>query len=181
MNIKKTAHFIQALNSKQFQSYLIVFLSGTFICVIAMIYLFFSYSQDLVTQIKKLEVFANRSGKVLAEHQRLLSDQEQLHALFSKDKEFNIKIYFEQFYKQQGITPVKGWDSTSKVISPQLTEILLNATFKGMTMEKVVTVLDAFEKKDVVYLKELSIRAEGNKQVTCEIQLATAHYKKQIE
>lgn len=181
MNIRKVAHFIQSLNVRQFQQYLIAFLVGVFLCVLMIMYLSFSYSQELVIKIKKLEVLANKSSKVLAEYQRLMLEQEQLHDLFAKEKEFNIKIYFEQFCKQQGITPVKGWDTTSKNINPQLTEILLNATFKGMTMEKVVSILDAFEKKEVVYIKELSIRAEGNKMLTCEIQLSTALYKRQSE
>ena len=181
-HIKKASLFLQVLTKKQFFYYVLFFLITVFICAIATQYLFFSYSHDLMYQIKKIETLSNKAQKILAEQERLFAEKKKLQELFLKDKTFtDIKVYFEQFYKEQGLVPVKGWDTTQREMSPQHTEVLLNATFKGLSMQKVVGILDAFQKKEVVYVKGLTIRSEANKQIAVDILLATALLKQPIE
>lgn len=182
VQIKKVSSYLQSLTKRQFLIYILGFLSAIFVIAIATIYFFFSYSHDLEFQIKKTALLSQRSQAIIAEHERLVAEKKKLQELFAKDKEFSdIKVYFEQFYKQQGLTPVKGWDTTAREVSSDYTEVLLNATFKGLSMQKIVTMLDAFQKKEVVYVKGLTIRSEGSKQVSADILLATAQQKQSAE
>lgn len=179
--LKDLSTHIQALSPKQLHNYLIIFVSGIIIAVIGVAYTTYSKSDALVKRIKKLEGLANRSASVIIEHKRLMAEQDRLQELFTQDQKFDIKIFFEEFCKEQSVSPLKGWNTASKDVTPNVSEITLSASFKGLAMEKLVRILDALEKKEIIYVKDLSIRNEGNKQISCDIKLATTSYKRKQE
>lgn len=172
---------IQALSLKQLHHYLAAILCTILVAVLGVSYFIYSKSDELVKKIKKLETLANKSAHVLSEYQRLVAEQDRLKELFTQDQRFDIKIFFEDFCKEQSISAVKGWSTASKDISPSIAEVTLNASFKGLTMDKLVKVLDALQKKEIIYVKDLVIRSEGSKQISCDIKLATMSYKQKQE
>jgi hypothetical protein len=131
-----------------------------------------------VEQIVALQKLSDKSAFVLAEHEQLMQEQQRLQGLFEQEKDFNIRVLFEQFYKQLRLTPEAGWNATSNDIGDKFTETVLQATFKSQTMQSVAQIIDSLDKKETIYFKEVTIRSEPNQRLTIELKLGTVRPKK---
>ncbi len=94
-----------------------------------------------------------------------------------KNKDFSLNQYFETFYKAQAIKPEDGWSSSTTILNAQFDEVELPATFKGQTTQKLVSILQEIEKQEIVYVKDLKVRADKNKTIVFDIVLATLRKK----
>jgi len=176
--IVKIAEIIQSLDSKKFQQYLLLFLICIATSVVALIFYINNQSLEIIKQTKRIETFANKSVKLLSSFQKLKQEETRISEMLEKDKEFNIKSYFEQFCKDQNLTPESGWEDTKiQDISEKFSEIELSSTFKGLTTDKIVSILEALDKKKIIYTKEVIVKSEGNKKISLELNLATIKAK----
>jgi len=173
----KIAQFIHALNKKEFEKYLIATLVGIALLTGAISYYIYTKSSALLVQIKTLENLANKSAQILADNQRVQQQEDRFKQMLEKDPDFTINGFFEKFCRDMDISPETGWVARSETITDKMDEISIPATFKGQTTEKLVKVLDALVKKEMVYTKELRMRSEPNKKITFDITIATNRYK----
>lgn len=175
--IVKLANNIQELSTKNFQRYLLLFLGGIATLIIAMIFYINNASLETIKQIKQLENLANKSVKVLSTYQKLQQDESNISEILEKDKEFSIRAYFEQFYKDQGVNP-ENWDTkTLEIGSDKFIEIELPVNFKGLTTDQVVKMLETLDKKKILKIKEVNLKSEGNRKISLELTLATIKAK----
>lgn len=172
--------FLQELSKKEFERYLLIFLATVLAVALGIVYYISSTSTEYVNQIVTLQRLSDQAARVLAENDLLLQEQQRIQILFEQEKDFNIKSYFEQFCKQQNIVAEPGWDASSSDIGDKFTETVLQATFKGQSMQKIVQVIDALDKKETTYLKEVTIRSEANQKITTELRIGTVRPKKGI-
>jgi hypothetical protein len=178
--VKITKH-IQSLSKKQIQRYFLVFLLGSGVCVLGMIYFVYSKSLVLVNEIKRLESLANKATKVLGEDQKMEDESLRIQGMLDKEKDFNIRSYFESFCQSQGL-PIQGWsDTRTREINDKFDEIYLPASFKGQKTEKLVKILEEFYKKEIIYVKNLRIKQEPDKKISFEITIATKAMKRGVE
>jgi hypothetical protein len=119
---------------------------------------------------------------MFAEYERLQQKEDQLQNLLKQYKEFNMNTFFEQFYKEQNMTPEANWGTVPVPIegNENFDEVILNATFKNQTTEKLTKMLDALDKKENVYIKDLVIRNTFNKKIDFDISLASMRYKRTL-
>lgn len=171
---------LQELSKKEFERYLVIFLAAVLAVALGIVYYISSTSSEYVNQIITLQRLSDQAARVLAENDQLLQEQQRIQSLFEQEKDFNIKSYFEQFCKQQNITAEAGWDADSSDIGDKFTETVLHATFKGQSMQKIVQIIDALDKKETTYLKEVIIRSEPNQRITTELRIGTVRPKKGI-
>jgi hypothetical protein len=176
----KIMSVLQELSKKEFERYLIIFLAIVLVTALGIVYYISSTSTGYIEQITSLQRLSDKTALVLAENDQLLQEQQRIQALFEQEKDFNIKSYFELFCKQQNITAEAGWDTTSSDIGDKFTETILQATFKGQSMQKIVQVIDALDKKETTYIKEVTIRSEPNQKITTELRIGTVRPKKGI-
>jgi hypothetical protein len=174
----KFAQVLQSLPQKQFERYVLIFLVGVSCLVGGVTYYIYSQSGQLVDRIKKLEELSNKSMQILGDNAKAQQEAQRIQELLDKDKDFNIKSYFETFYKEQGITPEPGWDTKQEEINERISEVSLSALFKGLSMEKLVKILSALGAKPVVYVKDIAIKSESNKKLNFELTIATRIIKK---
>lgn len=174
----KIMTLIRSLSKKEFERFLAVLLGGILVITLGIVYYIWSASTAYVDQIISLQRLSDKAALVLAENEQLMQEQLRLQSLFDQEKDFNIKAYFEQFYKQFNIVPEAGWDAKSTDIGDKFTETMLQATFKGQTMQKVTQIIEALDKKDTIYLKEVTIRSEPNQRVAVELKIGTVRPKK---
>ncbi len=172
--------FLQELSKKEFERYLLIFLGIVVIISLGIVYYISSTCASYVEQITNLQRLSDKTAYVLAENEQLLLEQQRIQTLFEQEKDFDIKVYFEQFCKQQNIAAQAGWNTSSTDIGDKFTETVLQATFKGQTMQKIVQIIDALDKKETTYLKEVTIRSEPNQKVTAELRIGTVRPKKGI-
>ncbi len=177
----KIATTLQELSKKQIQQYLLAFLCG--VCLVAggMIYWIYLESNELLLEIKKIETLSKKSTKILADNEHMQIEARRIQELFDQNKDFTIKSFFETFCKEQGLVAEPGWTSRVEESNDRFDEVVLAATFKKQTTEKLVNVLIALDKKDIVYIKDLTTKNEGDKKISFDITIATKNMKKGFE
>ena len=176
------AIYIQNLNKKDFEKYLVLFLIGITILSGIYVYRIYHKSTLLVKQIKNIEKLAQKTAKMVADNKRLQQKEEQLEELLKRYKEFSMKTFFEQFYSQHNLTPEAGWETIALPIegNDKFDEVVLSATFKNQNTQVLVKVLDTLDKKEMVYIKGLTIKHQPDKKITFELTIATMKYKRAL-
>lgn len=178
----KIATFLQSLTKKQFQQYLLMFIGG--VCIVAggMMYWFYSQSTNLLLEIKKIEGLSQKANRIIVDNEHMQQEARRVQDLFEQNKDnFTIKSFFETFCKEQGLTPEPGWSSRTEETNDRFDEIVLTASFRKQITEKLIKILIALDKKDIIYIKDLTVKNEGNKQISFDITLATKIMKKGFE
>src|SRR5271154_5949402 len=99
--VVKITQYIQQLTKKEFERYLIISLVSVSLFMGGIVYFIYTKSSDMIKQIKKLETLATKSVKIMNDYEQLQQDEERFLGILGKQKDFNIKIYFEQFCKEQ--------------------------------------------------------------------------------
>lgn len=180
-NIKTTlsgfVELIHSLDKKQFDKYLLMFIGGL-VCVATLsIYFVYTSCKTLEADIIRLQATKKKTRRLLADYASIMAEETRLQGVLDQHKNFNLKVYFEQFCKEQGFNAAPGWDVSTNSINAQVDEIALTATFKGLTTESLVKMLQEYDKTEIVYIKNLRIKTEKDKKITCEIALATVKTK----
>lgn len=178
----KIATFLQGITKKQFQQYLLMFLGG--VCIVAggMMYWFYTQSNSLLLEIKKIEGLSQKANRIIVDNEHMQQEARRVQELFEQNKDsFTIKSFFETFCKEQSLTPEPGWTSRTEESNDRFDEIVLSASFRKQITEKLVSILVALDKKDIVYIKDLTVKNEGNKQINFDITIATKIMKKGFE
>lgn len=177
--LQSLSETIQQLSQKELQKYLIIVLAIAVTLISSIIYYTYSTSSQLAHDIKKTGRLARKSIRLMSQYEKLQEEENRLKDLLAKHKDFNVKIYFEQFCKQHGITPEPGWNTSIDIINEKFEEVTLPATFKDQDTQKLVQILEKFDKNELIYVKSLSIRPEkykknkAAKKISFDITLAT--------
>lgn len=179
--LNKFAAHIQNLEHKEFKKCLIIFLCSATSFFGIMTYYIYQKKADIITHTKQMQIQAEKARKIIADNRRMAKEELRLKEMLERNKEFTMRVFFEQFCREQNIVAEPGWDARSEEINEKFDEETLSATFKGITTEKLVFLLEALDKNELVYAKELLIRSEGEKKIGFEIKLATKKYKSFVE
>jgi len=177
----KIASFTQGLDHKQLQQYMIAFLVAVIGMVGIVMYFFHQKNTTLITEIKKLEKLSKDATQIITNNKKMTAEESRVKKILERKKGFSIKGFFETFAQTQNITPEAGWDTQTRDITGKFGEIILPATFRGYTTEKLVEVLVELDKEEIVYIKELTIRSVEDKKIDFDISIATKQYKNTFE
>jgi hypothetical protein len=169
----KISDFVQSLEPKQFQKYVIVALGCAAVIIGSLIYYVHNHTASLIDKMKSIERAANKSAQLILDAQKLKEQEDHIQKILDKYQNFDIQGDFEQFCKEQNIVPEPGWASSVETINAKFNEEVLAATFKNQTTQKLVTYLEALEKKEIIYIKGLSVKNEKDKKISFDISIAT--------
>lgn len=173
----KLIMFIQQLEKKDFNRYIGITLGSVILLTATIMYSVHCKCQDLIDNMKRTEILAQKVSTILTTYEKMKAEENRYQNLIEKNKDFTLSASFEQLCREQNINPEPGWVSRNESINEKFDELSLPATFKGITTEKLVAFLDALDKKELIYVKEIKIKNDGSKQITCEITIATNKYK----
>jgi hypothetical protein len=179
--LSKIVTFIQQLQKKEFERYLMITLAGITFLTGMILYYVNNTSEELIAKIKKIDDLSQKVSIVLATYEKMRVQEDRYQSVIEKNKDFTLNGTFEQFCREQNLTPEPGWVSRNDSINEKFDEISLPAHFKGLTTEKLVSFLDGIDKKELIYVKELKIKNAGSRQISCEITIATNKYKTSFE
>jgi len=179
--LKKFAAYIQNLDTKQSQKFILITLSAVTICVCGLTYFIQEKKDELITKITQLNKLAEKAARIIVDNKKMTEKEFHLKDILDKNKDFTIKGFFEQFTRDLGITAESGWETRSETINEKFDEVTLPAVFKGQTSESLVKFLETLDKNEMVYLKELSIKKEAQGKITFDVVLATKQYKPLLE
>ena len=173
-NFDQIITYITSLSDKDFKKQLITLLSVVTITTFSIIYFSYRKSSMKIQKLKQLHKFAQKSNVILTNNKRIEKEEIRIQELLIKNKDFNIKSYFEQFAREHNVTPESGWDTTINPIedNEKFDEVILLASFKNQTTKTLAILLEALDKKEIVYIKELAIQHEEQK-IAFDLTLAT--------
>ena len=178
--LNKIIVYLEARERKQFYTLLLYFL-GAVLCVsIGIIWVIFDKKSELIKRLKTLNNLTEKSFRIIEDNRRMTKEELRLKEVLDKDKDFTIKGFFELFCREQNLSP-DPWDARSEPVNDRFDEILLPATFKDITSDKLVKTLEALNKKEIVYLKEIVIKNTGRGKITVTMTIATKRYKSSLE
>ena len=180
--INRITTYIINLSEKDFQKYFIVVISVITFSVAGSIYYIYSKSSKLVKEIKQVQQLSEKSTAILINNSQIQKEEDRIQELLSNNKDFSIKSYFEQFCREQHITPEPNWETTPNPIegNEKFEEVTLRASFKNETTKTLVTILDALDKNEIVYLTELKIKKDKDK-IGFDIVIATKKLRHVVE
>lgn len=176
------ADYIQKLNKKDFEKNLVIFLSIIIISSLGSTYFIYNKSNDLIEKIRLTKKLSLKTMNIIKLHEKMQKEEDKLQKMLEQEKEFDIQTYFEKFCSEQNITPEgSGWETITQELtgSDKFDEISLSVTFKNETTQKLVSILETLNKKNIVYIKELIIKNE-NKKILFDITIATKKLKRSI-
>lgn len=174
------AKFIDQINRlapKTFQRYLLLFLSGVATLALGIIFYINQASIEEIKRTKRIQEMTKKATTLLTNFEKLNAEEIRISEMLAKNTDFNIKSYFEKFCKDQGLTPEPNWDTKTIDINDKVSEVQLQATFKGQTTDKVVKLLEVLDKEIIIYTKEVNLKNEFNKKISIELTLATIKKK----
>jgi len=176
--IAHIAHYLQALTKKEFHQYLSVAVSVLIAIVIGTSYYIHNTSSSLKSHLERINTLSAKATQLIKQNDRMAQEIQYVRTLLNNNKTFNMSTDFEEFCKRNQVTPEAGWKAEveEKIEGSDFEEVILRATFKNQTMQKLVELLQDIYKKEMVYLKGLEITNEGKK-ITLELTLATKQYK----
>ncbi|KKQ49736.1 MAG: hypothetical protein US69_C0002G0011 [candidate division TM6 bacterium GW2011_GWF2_38_10] len=178
--LKPIISFVEGLNKKQFQNYLLLFLASVALVIGGIMYFVYVTSANLITEIKKIETLSQKTIKILANDEKMVFEERRLKELFDQNKDFSLSSFFESFCKEHAVTPEGDWAPRVVTSTDRFDEHAISTTFKDLTTEKLVQLLIELEKKEIIYIKDLIIKQdrEKDKKIIIDIVIATKIMKK---
>lgn len=151
--------FIKNLDKKQYYRYGILFLSATALILGIMIYVYFSKVNTLRQKIKRINIQRENTRAILEKHERVIQQKIRVDEILEKDKNFKIKQYVPLVIQELNLTQYlsKIGEVTDEDLNNGYIEERLDVYFNNMTMKNIVDLLNALEKNERIYTKELSI------------------------
>lgn len=169
---------LNQLTTKEQERFIVITLASVALLMGGLVYFIYQKSTDLVTSIKKVETLANKATQLLQDCEKLQKEENRIEDMLEKQRDFNINSYFEQFCKRQSLNPTSEWSTSTIQINQKFDEITLQATFKDLTTEKLVKILEEIDKQEIIYIKSLLVKTEKEKKrVTVDITIATKRSK----
>lgn len=181
--ITNLAKYIQTINKKDLEKYLAIFIGIVILFCTISLYKIYEKSSVLIQKIKTTQRLAKKAENMIKKNAVLNLKEKLLHEKLKENKEFNIQTFLEQFWTQNQIKPETGWGETKILPIPgndNFDEIELTAVFKNQTTEKLTELINELNKKDMIYIKQVTIKREPNNKITFDLTLATMKYKKSL-
>ncbi|MFH1644340.1 MAG: hypothetical protein ABIA74_04160 [bacterium] len=177
--IDKIANYIQRLNKKEFEKFLLIILSSLSITILGTIYFIYIQSKALTETIKNTEKLSNNATNLLNENKKMDFEENRLTRILEANKNLSIKTFFEQLTQQQAMIPEPTWDTITVPVegNDKFEEIILSANFKNQTTQNLTRMLDVLEKNEIIYIKELIINHEADQKISFKITIATKRSK----
>ena len=169
--------YLDALGQREFKMHVIGFLASVLSIGCFMVYSIQSSKKDLLKKLQALNTQTIKAYKIIENNREIVKDELRLRQKLDMEKDFSIRGYFEQFYRDQGLSPDGNWETRTEPMNEKFDEIVLPVTFKGLTSDQLVKALIELNKKDIVFLKECAIRSTNNNKINVTMTIATKRYK----
>ncbi len=181
----KIIQWVQQVPAKDMQRYMYMVIGATTIAMGMIIFFVYTKSNDLVEQLKKIDNIARSAGPLFRNYEKIQHEEALIQAKLEKTQHEDMRSFFELFCKTQGLTPQPDWSPTSVDINQKFEEVSVQATFKGLTMQKLVETLDALDKEaltkeKILYTKNLYIKKDqADNTISFDLTIATILMKKE--
>ncbi|MDQ5890386.1 MAG: hypothetical protein QG604_260 [Candidatus Dependentiae bacterium] len=177
--LETIADTISQQTKKQHKIFILTIGSLLSLSLIGIVYFLYAQRDGDIQTITSLYEQIKKNDSLMAKSERTKAEEDRVQALLESYKGFSIKTFFETLTSEQKMKAETGWETATCNIEGNETfdEIVLAATFKGQTTQTLVSLLNALETHENVYIKELEIKKEGKKNITFDLTIATKKRK----
>ncbi len=174
---------IEGFERKDFYKYLIIIMTLVVLFMGLTIYWHYSSMGDLRTRINDVNDTREKQVRSLLKRMNNVKQQRgRVKDILAKEQNFKIAGYFNDLLTQQGLLDYRTEESTSEVdMSNDNTEISLRERFSGITMKQLCELLDALEKKERIYAKNLEISKSVKMPETIDVNMTIATLQPQMK
>lgn len=177
-------NYIANLDQKNFNKYLLIYLSGLCILCLGSVYYYYTSIKYWKKQLNEINVTRDEVKVVLDRDELVQKQREEVNALLSDMPDFKIGEYFSDLISKFGLTQ-------NIVTSPSITyadrgdkeyrEVLLTTQFDMMNMKQLTELLNEIEQNKRIYTKELEIIKSKKTPNTIEVNLTIATLQRKPE
>jgi hypothetical protein len=174
--INKLRDALDGLESKDFYKYLIIIVAIISSVLGGMMYWHYSTMSDLRTRLNDINDIREKQVRSMIKRMNIVKQQRgRVKNILAKEQDFKIAGYFNDILAQQGLLDQLTESSTSEVeMSNDNIEISLRARFSAITMKQLCELLDAIEKKERIYAKNLEILKSVKTPETIDVNMTIA-------
>ncbi|MBM3892805.1 hypothetical protein FJ365_00190 [Candidatus Dependentiae bacterium] len=179
--LNKLVAYLETLDRRQFKFHVLGFFTAIVLLAGLFLYYLAESKNDLIVRLQALNKLATKGCHIIDIHRRIVKDEQRLKQVLEQKRGFVLQAFFEQICRDLSMTPEAGWAPKEEHISDVFDEIILTATFKNVTSDKVVKSLNMLNKEEIVYIKDFHAKNNSNKTITISVTIATKRYKSSIE
>lgn len=175
--------FVNKLDQKTFNIYLIVYGSICLaLCVLIIIYYYTSIS-SLQRTIKHIDEYRDEVHEIMEKHAIIKQQQTVVEEMLAKDPNFKIAETFGKFLAELNITNKE--DPRREINTTDLEEnyrkIELSSKFEDMSMQNLTSLLEKIEQNPRIAINRLEITKSKKKPKTIEVSLTISTLLPKIE
>lgn len=163
--IQRIIGSLQFSSPQEFNKYLGLFLGGVLLTGIGSTYYIYARSSALAERIKTIQELSKRSSIIMNKFDHLQEEEDKLSAVLEQHKDFAIRTFFEQFCKQNNLTPEPSWGDSVETnqlpLYPDFEEEIIRPVFKNQTTQTMLQLFQALEKEPMATVKDVTLTVEG--------------------
>lgn len=177
--LDKLVTLITSLDRRTFTIYLGAVLGCIAALSCALLYWLYSTRAAQIVAWNKLNDQVERVQRLAEKHDRISREEDRIQGMLEENKGFSIKTFFEKFCSEHGVTAESGWDTEQRSLegNDSFDEVILNATFKNQTTQSLVTLVGSINNTEIVYIKNIEIKNDGNRSISFNLTIATKKRK----
>lgn len=179
--------YVESLSKKQFERLFIIAVASLIFLISLISFFIYRTSSKILVEINNLQNLTKKAATVKQKYLEIQQERNRVLDLLEKEKDFEIKSFFEKFCMDHKLKPESDWATPTNAIegNDMLEEISLRAIFRNQTMESLLKFLEDLSKNPMVYVKNLRISKEtssgAKKTISFEITIATLKSRAGIE
>lgn len=181
ITIRRMKRFFDELDEKNLKQYLFIII-GTIIIILGGITYYTQYRiKTLKNEIKKVNSMREKARNLLSKNAAVNMQRDEVDTILAQDNQFKIKEFFVELVAQLNLSSQSSKDA--ELSNPQdldngYTETKLDASFSGITMQKLCELLLQLEKNRRIFLKEVVItKSSQNNVIDVSLVIATLQQK----
>lgn len=140
-------------------------------------------SLTLITDIALVQKKALEARHIEHTYKNILEFKTNIFKQLESHVVLDIKSYFETICRQVGLSPESNWTPSKNPLpfNRDLEESILQARFKNMTMQKLISLLTTLTKNEMVYARSIRLTKDFPQQkvFNVELHIGTYNYKEQ--
>ena len=172
----KLSSYISELDEKKLKKYILFFATSVafIIAIIAMQY--FRKINKYKNEINQINTERRKTKEILNQYELVKKQRNDVNALLEKDKGFKIKQYLDDLLNSLQIMKNKKRAELApeEELDDDYTEIKLEVSLESLNTRELTNFLDAIEKSERVYTKELEINHPRKKASMINVNLTIA-------
>jgi len=181
ITVLRIKRFFDELDEKKLTQYLFILIGGLVLVLGGITYYTQHRIKTLKNEIKKVNVIREKARDLLSKNAVVNMQRDEVDAILAQDNQFKIKEFFVELVANLNLTAQSSKET--ELSNPQdldngYSETKLDASFSGISMQRLCELLLQLEKNRRIFLKEVVItKSSQSNAIDVSLVIATLQQK----